>query len=299
MKPSVVLSGVNFTEMGPLTIFKEGLASLVRDYADRYQIVALVHRKSLFDVPGVTFMEYPQIKSSWWKRLRFEYHDCRALSEMIKPHLWFAMHDITPRVQADVRAVYCHNPAPFYPFSFREALLDWKFGCFTVLYRFLYGINIKSNKFVVVQQDWLRTEFQARYGVRRVVVAHPSIDHRPIQRSGASESHNEPYRFFFPAYPRTFKNMEQILEAARSLEGSGFKPFRTLANDEWFGNTLRGEDEVEVFEPDHGTMAGSSAADRSDAALCRDRLPSVPIQTGNVGHPDYRICGYREANSGG
>ena len=106
MKPSVVLSGVNFTEMGPLTIFKEGLASLVRDCPDRYQIVALVHRKSLFDAPGVTFMEYPQIKSSWWKRLRFEYHDCRALSEMIKPHLWFAMHDITPRVQADVRAVY-------------------------------------------------------------------------------------------------------------------------------------------------------------------------------------------------
>ena len=74
------------------------------------------------------------------------------------------------------------NPAPFYPFSFREALLDWKFGCFTVLYRFLYGINIKSNNFVVVvEQDWLRTEFQARYGVRRVVVAHP-ID-RPSSHS--------------------------------------------------------------------------------------------------------------------
>ena len=101
-------------------------------------------------------MEYPEIKSSWWKRLRFEYNDCLAISKQINPRLWLAMHDITPRVRADIRAVYCHNPAPFYPFSLKEALLDWKFGFFTVLYRFLYGINIKANNFVVVQQDWLR-----------------------------------------------------------------------------------------------------------------------------------------------
>ena len=226
MKPSIVLSGVNFTGMGPLAVFREALVSLVEGYSVSYEIVALVHKKSLFDIPKITFIEYPEIKSSWFKRLRFEYYDCRRISEQFKPYLWFAMHDMTPNVRAEIRAVYCHNPSPFYRFSIKEALLDWKFGLFTLLYRFLYGINIKSNDFVVVQQDWMRSEFRLRYGVCNIVVAHPSIDHLAMQVG--DDAHNrpdEPYKFFYPAYPRTFKNIEQILSAARRLERDGFNEF--------------------------------------------------------------------------
>jgi hypothetical protein len=157
LKPAIVLSAVNFTAMGPLSVFKDALASLAATHADRYDIIAVVHRKTLFDTPGVTFMEYPEVKSSWLKRLRFEYYDCRAISKKIKPHLWLSMHDITPNVQADIRAVYCHNPSPFYPFRFKEALRDWKFGLSTLFYRFLYAINVHSNDFVIVQQDWMRS----------------------------------------------------------------------------------------------------------------------------------------------
>lgn len=223
-KPKVVLSGVNVTEMGPLSVFKDAISSLVAECAENYDVIALVHRKSLFEIPGVTFIEYPDIKSSWWRRLRFEYCDCLSISEQIKPHLWFAMHDMTPNVKATLRAVYCHNASPFYRFSFKEALLDWKFGLFTLLYRFLYGINIKSNDFVVVQQDWLRAEFQSRYKVGRVVVAHPSIDEIPV-KAVVNGDLSGPYRFFYPAYPRTFKNIEQILKAARRLERDGFDHF--------------------------------------------------------------------------
>jgi hypothetical protein len=227
-----VLSGVNFTEMGPLTVFKEALTSLATTYTDRYEIIALVHRKSLFDTPGVTYMEYPEIKSSWLKRLRFEYYACRSISEEINPCLWFAMHDMTPNVRANVRAVYCHNPAPFYPFSLNEALLDWRFGLFTLVYRFLYRINIKSNDFVVVQQDWLRMEFNARYGVRNVVVAHPSVEHLAIPEATGQLESRGPYRFFYPAYPRTFKNMEQVLKAAQRLE----LELKPLMPRSWCGN---------------------------------------------------------------
>jgi glycosyltransferase involved in cell wall biosynthesis len=227
LKPRIVLSGVNFTEMGPLTVFREAITSLARSYSDTFEIIALVHRRSLFDIPGVTFIEYPEIKSSWLKRIRFEYFECRSISETIKPHLWLAMHDMTPNVVAEVRAVYCHNPSPFYSFRLKEALLDWKFGLFILLYRFLYRINIKSNDFVVVQQDWMRSRFKQRYGVRNVVVAHPSVDpvHRPTAQAGdnARNHPDQPYRFFYPAYPRTFKNIEQILNAARELERGGFK----------------------------------------------------------------------------
>jgi glycosyltransferase involved in cell wall biosynthesis len=226
VKPTIVLSGVNLADMGPLMVFKDAIASLAETYSGSYDIIALVHRKGLFDIPGVTFMEYPEIKSSWFKRLRFEYYDCRRISEQFKPYLWFAMHDMTPNVRAEIRAVYCQNPSPFYRFSIKEALLDWRFGLFTLLYRFLYGINIKSNDFVVVQQDWMRSEFRSRYGVRNVVVAHPSVAHLPVPVAGDPQAHpGPPYRFFYPAYPRTFKNMEQILNATRKLERDGFHQF--------------------------------------------------------------------------
>lgn len=224
MKPRIVLSGVNFTDMGPLAVYKDALISLVQEYSDRFEIIALVHRKSLFDMAGVTFMEYPEVKASWFSRVRFEYSECRAISEQLKPHLWLSMHDMTPNVTAAIRAVYCHNPSPFYPFRAKDAMLDWKFALFTLFYRFLYGINIRSNDFVVVQQQWMRTEFQKRYRVRRVVVAHPSIDQLSISTAKQRQPHT-PYRFFYPAYPRTFKNMEQILRAARRLERQGVTQF--------------------------------------------------------------------------
>ncbi len=54
MKPIIVLSGVNFTEMGPLAVFKEALTSLVGNYADTYDIVALVHKNcSIFLVSHI------------------------------------------------------------------------------------------------------------------------------------------------------------------------------------------------------------------------------------------------------
>jgi glycosyltransferase involved in cell wall biosynthesis len=225
LKQRIVLSGVNLNEMGPLTVFQDAIASLVAEYGDCYDIVALVHKKALFDIPGVTYIEYSEIKSSWLKRLRFEYHACRGISRELKPYLWFSMHDMTPNVEAEVKAVYCHNPAPFYAFSPREALHDWKFGLFTLLYRFLYEINIRSNNFVVVQQDWLRREFKSRYGIRNIVVAHPSVDHLVIPEVTSPTSSGTLYRFFYPAYPRTFKNMEQLLKAAQRLERDGFNRF--------------------------------------------------------------------------
>ena len=45
VKPRIVLSGVNFVEGGPLSVFKDALRELADHYAGRYEIVALVHRR--------------------------------------------------------------------------------------------------------------------------------------------------------------------------------------------------------------------------------------------------------------
>src|SRR5258707_6285573 len=110
VKQRIVVSGVSLTEMGPLAVYKEALGSLVAYHGEQYEIVALVHRRALFDTPNVTYIEFPDIKSSWFKRLEFEYRFLNGMSCQLKPKLWLSMDNITPNVEAEIQAVYCHNP---------------------------------------------------------------------------------------------------------------------------------------------------------------------------------------------
>ena len=142
VKRRIVLSGVNLVEAGPLAIFQDALGELAAHFGDRYEIIALVHRCALFNTPVVTFREFPKVKRSWLRRLLFEFRDAQRLSERLTPYLWLSMHDVTPRVTAEVQAVYCHNPAPFYRAPLHEALLDWTFTLFALFYRYLYQFRI-------------------------------------------------------------------------------------------------------------------------------------------------------------
>ncbi len=212
-------------EVGALSVFRDALASLVREYGDQYEIVALVKRRGLFDIAGVTYLEFPQIMYSWLARVRFEYWSAREISTRLKPKLWLSMHDMTPNVSAQVRAVYCQNASPFYRPTISEFFLDRRFGLFTLFYKFLYGINIHANNYVIVQQDWIRKGFKSLYGVRNVIVAHPEVNLPNAAETFAGGATSRPYRFFYPMFPRTYKNPELCLKAARILESRGFNEF--------------------------------------------------------------------------
>jgi glycosyltransferase involved in cell wall biosynthesis len=228
VKHRIVLSGVNLVEGGTLSVFKDALQELADHYSDRYEVVALVHRRSLFDIDGVTYIEFPHVKSSWLRRVHFEYWSLRALSRRLRPYLWLSMQDMTPNVTAEVRAVYCQNPSPFYRLGAREAFTDWKFSLFTLFYGYLYAINLRRNDLVIVQQEWLRGEFRRRYRAPNIVVAHPRTPNLVIPAHELEEDEQDKrpaVRFFYPAYPRPYKNVELLLEAARVLEQSGVDGF--------------------------------------------------------------------------
>ena len=235
MKPRLVLSGVNLVEAGPLSIFQDALRELALHFTDRYDIIALVHRTDLYNIPGISFREFPKVKTSWLRRLWFEYVQCRTLSRDLHAHLWLSMHDITPSVTADIRAVYCHNPAPFYPLKLREMNLDRTFALFCLLYRFLYRIGISHNNFVIVQQAWMRQEFRRRYTTREVVVAHPSLPLEAFLQSAPEAKRDKPTVFLYPAFPRSFKNIELVLSAMQTLEtynGTPAELWLTLTGEE-------------------------------------------------------------------
>jgi glycosyltransferase involved in cell wall biosynthesis len=101
----------------------------------------------------------------------------------------------------------------------------WKFPLFNLLYGYLYGINIRKNQYVIVQQAWMRERFRERYGIRNIIVAHPAGDVTSGDANVRVAGRPSRYCFLYPAFPRVFKNPEVILNAARILESSGATDF--------------------------------------------------------------------------
>ena len=154
----------------------------------------------------------------------YEYYYFGKLAKRLDPFLWLSLHDMTPGVSATRRAVYCHNASPFYQLSFKDAWLDPKFALFNLLYRYLYSINIKKNNFIIVQQDWLRNKFKQLSQTGQIIVAHPNINLRKNMDSAPSTENI----FFYPSFPRVFKNFEIIGKAAEILIKQGVTDFQVI-----------------------------------------------------------------------
>ena len=227
-KENIVISAVNFTSGGPLSVLKDCLFYANRNLSQHYNVVALVHSCKLFEGDGfanIEFIEFPDSVRSYKNRLRLEYIGFKGLSKRLKPYLWLSLHDITPNVDATIRAVYCHNPSPFYRPILREIILDKPFFLFTLFYKSFYRFNIKENDYVIVQQQWLRERFIDMFNLDpvKVVVSYPEV--KPICRDGLSTRTNirEKYTFFYPSFPRVFKNFEVVLEAVNILNSCSLR----------------------------------------------------------------------------
>lgn len=215
-RKTLVISGVNLVEGGTLKVLKD-CVDVAAASLPSWRIVVLAHRRDLITTPGVEIMELPHIKPSWWRRLWAEWYQFNALSAQLGVDLWLSLHDITPRVQARRQAVYCHNPAPFWKPTWRDAWYGPDYWAFARFYGLMYRAFIGRNEAVIVQQDWLRDQFRERYGAQHVIVARPEMPgSAPI--AAAAPPVQQGTVFIYPALARCFKNFEVIGEAVELLE---------------------------------------------------------------------------------
>lgn len=229
MKKVIVVSAVNLVEAGPLTILQECLRYLSIGLSDEYKIIALVNKKELFDFKDIEYIEFPGSKKSWLNRLYYEYFYFNKLAKHLNPFLWLSLHDITPNIKAERLAVYCHNASPFYRLSLREALMDFRFALFNVFYKYLYAINIRKNDFVIVQQNWMGRKFSDLYKTKKVIVAYPRIQQEYLEKSHDKNiARDSDFIFFYPAFPRVFKNFEVICRASELLLKQGVSNFQVV-----------------------------------------------------------------------
>lgn len=231
---TIVISGINLIEGGTLSIIKDCLQNIDKLLTSKYKIIALIHNKNLFSDLNLSnkieFIEFKDSKSSWFKRCYYEYFYFKKLSKKLKPYLWLSLHDITPNVESENLAVYCHNPTPFYNMKFKEIKYDKKVFLFSKFYKYLYKVNIKKNNYVIVQQNWIKKEFKKMYGIKNIIVAPPENKY-----SVKIEKEIENNSFFYPSFPRIFKNFEIICQAVELLEKeniNNFKVYLTIAGSE-------------------------------------------------------------------
>ncbi|MCC4477594.1 glycosyltransferase [Limosilactobacillus reuteri] len=215
---TIVISGINLTSGGGLSVYKDALNSLINNgmYKDN-NIIILVHKKSMFSKYNNYFniMEFPLGKSNWLFRIWYEYVYFYFLSKKISPDVWLSLHDMTPNVSAKNKYVYCHNPSPFLKMSLGEIKYGWKYFLFSRLYKYIYRINIHKNNAVIVQQHWMAKEFEKMFNIKKVIVARP--EKKDIYNFN-DNSDIKLVRFVYPSFPRFFKNFQLVGEAVKILE---------------------------------------------------------------------------------
>ena len=233
LKRKLVISAINITEAGPLSVLVDCVTEAARLLSDDWDIIVLVNNTALITVQNVTLLAFPLAKKSWLLRLYYEWWHFKGLSHRIKPDVWLSLHDMTPWVEAKRQAVYCHNAMPFYQMSLREIYLEPKLLLFNLFYRYLYSVGIQRNDYVIVQQEWLRQEFNQLFSLKNVIVAHPVTCTE--QSVAVKKNISANFVFLYPSLPRIFKNIELICEAAQWLNAQGITQFElrlTLTGNE-------------------------------------------------------------------
>ena len=198
-------------------------------------VTALVHKRELADFPGIDYIEIPWSVEGWFKRLRCEYFTMNHISRKLpETDLWLSLHDTTPRVKAKRQAVYCHTPFPFMKARARDWRMDYKIALFTFFTRLAYKWNVKRNRFLIVQQVWMRKAMAEllRFDIHRIIVAPPAFHPMDIPSVHSAT----PPAFLYPATADVHKDFETLCEAARLLEkrlGTGrFKVVITVKGNE-------------------------------------------------------------------
>jgi len=232
---TIVVSAVNLRKGGTLSILRDCL-SFLSGLAQKgeYRVVALVHKKELASYPGIEYIEMPHTIDGWHKRLWCEYVVMRKISIQLQPvHLWLSLHDTTPRVKAERQAVYCQTSFPFLRLRMQDLWFDPKIALFALFTKFAYLYNIRSNRYVIVQAEWLRKGFSRMFRLpqTKFIVAPPKREE--IVRL-ANQPNGDPFGFIFVSTPDCHKNFETICRASELLEkeGRNFRVTLTISGHE-------------------------------------------------------------------
>lgn len=239
MSKTIVISAVNLNKGGTLTILQGCLSYLSKLGLDSdYKIIAIVNNRKLADFGNIEYFEFSWPKKMWLNRIFFEYIYSRIISSRLKHvDLWLSLHDTTPYVKANTRAVYCHNPFAFYKSNLRELFFTPKIVLFSWFSKYIYKINQNSNDYIIVQQKWFKDAMIDMFNINKnKLILAPPPPAQIVSLNNKVKIESSIYSFIFASSPNSHKNFECICQASELLNRKGlqtkFKVVITVKGDE-------------------------------------------------------------------
>jgi len=221
----VAVFDIPASDSGALSILKD-FYEFVLHFGQDIEWYFIVGTADLSDKPvksHVHVLRFPKAKRSWLYRIKFELADAHRIVKKIGADVVFSLQNLAVMRSKKPQIVYVHQTMPYAKKRFSYFDRDERFLAFYAdIFRGLIGYSIRKARVAIVQTSWFRDALiQSHYiSPDKVVVVPPTIRFK----LPPSQDRREPGRFFYPATPYIYKNIDLIVEAVGRLRKEGLSP---------------------------------------------------------------------------
>ena len=181
---------------------------------------------------GVYVFLREDVKSSWGKRLGFEWFTGAAFLSSLKPDVVFSLENTMPKGRfGGKKVLYVHQPLGFQrtkSFSLFKSE-ERHLALYQHFISRLIDSSIRRSDKVIVQTRWMREALlrKLRVPADKVYAILPPLPEVPPGLADKRVTFREDF-FIFPSGPIIYKNHECVIRAALLLNERGIKDFKVI-----------------------------------------------------------------------
>lgn len=223
---------------GALSILND-FYNYVQKNAGHHEWIFIVSRAELQSCEHIKVLRFPNIKNSWFERIKWEKSNLKKIIYKEKADIVFSLQNLTVPGLNLPQIVYVHQIIPFQKvkkFSFikREERL---FAIYQNIIGRMIWSSIKTANAVIVQTQWMKDEIISKINNcnDKVFVISPTIDIPISVENKNLVLEKNINTFFYPTGAFLYKNLDCLLKAAYILLEKGIDDFRVVL-------TLRGDE---------------------------------------------------------
>ncbi len=200
----------------------------VLNTSDENEWIFLLGDKYLKETSNIRIITFPDVKSSWSKRLKFELFTGKNIINKFDPDIYLSLQNTVTLGVNCKKFVYIHQVLPFQKeknFSFFKK----SERIYAIYQKFIGGIiryTVKKSKAdIIVQSKWLKRIFAEEFPSNNTTTVSPKISH--LGNIKREDNQGDNY-FFYPASDLLYKNHKLIYQAVDILEKKGFQNFKVI-----------------------------------------------------------------------
>lgn len=232
----VLVVDVAASEGGALTIL-ESFYKYVRDYDKSNEYIFILSDYYLLEDNNIKIDVYPDVKRSYFDRLKFDYNYGKKLINKWHPDVIFSMQNtIFYNVDDIHQVVYMHQSIPFQnlkKFNFLN-IKERKLAIIQYFIGYFIKKSVKKADKVIVQTNWIKEAVIGKTNINKekIRTIFPSFQYKEIVKT--NKRYLNTSEFFYPSSNEVYKNHECIYGAVDILNKENqykYKVYLTLNGD--------------------------------------------------------------------